>query len=289
MSDSLVQILKEVAADFEKAGDRADGFLSDVRARTLTVTLEAVKAGVQPGKLRDAVAELRAEVGRRADELARVRLELTRQTGIALARAATLARESEGLHEARRVASWIGWFFAERARELALLASDADLRHAVSEGRAAATGPWLRLRPGPPAAGVRVVIADGEPVLRADGIEARLPWDPLRVALLRGDAAGLIALSEGRLPEVPSREVRVWCLIDDKVLGATHNEPAPYETSWEDGLVHIGRRPVAVATIPALVPGMERFRLVVAPPPEGAPASPWLPGVRGQVLRFPGV
>lgn len=277
MSESLVDILRSVAADLENAGERAEAFLAEVRARSLTVTLEAVKAGVPPGKLRDAVAELRSDLTRRADELAKVRLDLTRQTGVALVRAAALAREGEGLGETRRAAALIAWFFVERAGEFSRLAE-----HGGSSR-------WLRVRRGVVEGPVRLDWREGEPWFIGERAEGRLPWDPVRAALLSAEPAALVAVYEGRLPDVGVSDLRTWWLGPNGVVGATHDEPPPDEAPYDDGVTEIGRRRVAVATIPAVIAGLEGMRLVRAPRVDRPPTSPFVGGGRGQVLRFPGV
>jgi len=284
----LVSLLREVSTELETLGNHAADQAAEARATALSITLEAVKSGLPPGKLRDLAVRMREEATHAAERLSHDRARISLRIGQALARATTLAREADVLAPTRQRAAWLATALHQASRQIEL------------GGQAAASSPLITsisrvdARPHRVHAtddGVVLHVPDGDQAWRAEldlgALEAAwLAGDPERVALvLAGQPDAVHAAPSGLQP-------RIWLVADDAVdVLASHREASPQVELPQDQtatVVELGRRRVAVARVPVTVPGLEGWRVLATAAPRLKTTRP-RPRQAGEVILFPGV
>lgn len=288
----LVVLLREISEELARLGDHAADQAADTRAAALTITLEAVKAGIPPGKLRELAQRLRQDATHAAERIAHDRARLTLRIGQAIARASTLAREADLLEPTRQRASLLAGLVWQARRELELTgprAADGPLFTTVerSPGRLDAARA-LRVRGGP---GVQVLHEDRV-------LTGQIRWHgAVRDAWLAGDTeAWFRALASPDIPvRVPRRPdphgPRVWLLVRDHAVASSHPEEVPAIEIPDDRdttVVEHGRRRIAVVRLPPLVDGLQDWHVVAMVSPRLREATPRKNG-GGEVILFPGM
>lgn len=289
MPHQLVSLLRDVSAELETLGHHAADQAAEARATALSITLEAVKAGLPPGKLRDLAVRLREEAAAAADRLASDRARLSLRIGQALARATTLAREADVLLPTRQRAAWLAAILAHAAREVELggdSAAGGVLLASVQAADRAVLQPTAFVEGSVP--GVYVPRPGGS-------WRALLDWSALQTAWLSGDPDLMARVLAGdpilAAPERGGLQPRVWLVAGDRGLAASHRELAPdveLAPGEDAAVVEVGRRRIAIARVLPVVDGLEDWRVLATAAPRLRTTRPQSRRA-GEVILFPGM
>lgn len=287
MPHQLARLLREVSSELSHLGDHAATQASKARATALSITLEAVKAGLPPGKLRDLAVELRSDATRAAEVIAQDQARIALRIGQALARATTLAREAEVLGPTRRRADLLAAALVQVRREVEL------------GGEAAVSSAFVQAVQRVEERVDGIGLEGGRPVLRVVTDEAAwrvaLDWQALAAVCLSGEVEDYVRLMAGGAGPLPRRVgglgPRVWILAGEACLTSSHREEVPavtVERGERASVVEQGRRRIAIVRVPDAVPGLGAWTVLATASPALEPARPQAQRA-GEVILFPGM
>lgn len=289
MPHQLVSLLRDVSTELETLGHHAADQAAEARATALSITLEAVKAGIPPGKLRDLAVRLREEAASAADRLAHDRARVSLRIGQALARATTLAREADVLLPTRQRAAWLAMIVQQAAREVELAgeaAVDGVLVASVDASELALSDAVAFAEPD--VIGVRVPRPGGS-------WRALIDWPVLEAAWMSGDPDLMVRALSGdpvlASPGGSGLQPRVWLVAGEVGLASSHREVAPDVELLPDedsGVVEVGRRRIAVARVLPTLSGMADWRVLATAAPRLRENRPQTRRA-GEVILFPGM
>lgn len=266
----LVDDLRDVIRELQGLSRIAERFSTDVRATSLTLTLEAVKLGMEDGRIRDLAVRIREQATQARERLVAERARVQLSLGQALARASRLARQAQVLGPSRARAELIGLLLTERVREVRCLADHPESADPEWLGRYRSTAIREVVLEEEPCDAPCVVVRDGAPVIcvpvEGGRIAAALDWARLGPAVVSVDL-GALARALVDVPERPAdpdEPVQTWLVADGEVLAATVDEAPPLLAvdGVEDAVTADGRQRVAAILVPRVVAGVEGWRIL---------------------------